>query len=203
MAIWRYFGKLAQAKSRDEIRQQQIEGWNPWQCPWRPSEQPDIVVPDCDNPLQFRHAQTHWVELDGTILSFAEYVDDSDYRYFYVPATPEEDGAFEAREARYEGFWRLLKDGAEDLPWPEPDTNWTDGPSFLDALDLVEATAERVAYRGISLCRLCACHNGSQSLRVIEWEWPAGFRHYVAAHHLRPTEKFEGFIRDYSRHFQK
>jgi hypothetical protein len=65
---------------------------------------------------------------------------------------------------------------------------------FLQSLDLVETEAERIAYRGYSLCRLCGCMNGFEGLRLVEWEWPTGYRHYVVNHDMQPSSDFEVFI---------
>ncbi|MGD0894041.1 MAG: hypothetical protein ABR923_21175, partial [Terracidiphilus sp.] len=112
----------------------------------------------------------------------------------YVPASPGEEGAFEASDARYEGFWRTSFGEESDLSWPEPVVAWTTKPKFLAALDRAEAIAESISYRGYSPCRLCNRGQGSQSLMLVEWQWPSGFRHYVAEHSVRPSITFEDFI---------
>jgi hypothetical protein len=99
----------------------------------------------------------------------------------------------------YEGHWRASYDGESDLPWPQPELDWADWAAFLDALDSAEARAERIAYRGFSHCRICGCMNGSEAFRLAEWEWPAGFRHYVADHCVRPSREFEAFVVDRGR----
>jgi hypothetical protein len=33
----------------------------------------------------------------------------------------------------------------------------------------------------------------------MEWEWPEGFRHYVADHCVRPSVAFEHFVRERAR----
>jgi hypothetical protein len=93
---------------------------------------------------------------------------------FFVPAVSLEEGAFEARTARYEGFWRSSSHADENMPWPEPDAKWPQRAPFLEMLDRAEAEAQRVHYRGLSRCRLCGCLNGSQSFRLDVWEWPQG-----------------------------
>ena len=64
----------------------------------------------------------------------------------------------------------------------------------MKALDSVESRAKRVGYRGFSPCRLCERDNGNSAFRVADWEWPEGFRHYLADHDIRPSQSFEEFV---------
>jgi len=105
-----------------------------------------------------------------------------------------EAGTFVAREPEYEGYWRATIDERSDLPWPTPDTEWTGRAVFLRFLDGIEAHAERIAYRGMSICRVCGRLNGHEGLRLAGWEWPAGYKHYIADHGVRPSLAFERYI---------
>jgi len=118
---------------------------------------------------------------------------------FFVPAASTEEGAFEARIPRYEGFWRSSSRADENLPWPQPEAKWPERAAFLKLLDRAEAEAQRVSYRGFSHCRICGCRNGSQSFRLDVWEWPSGFRHYVTDHEVRPSPEFELFVREWAQ----
>jgi len=95
---------------------------------------------------------------------------------------------------QYEGHWRASRGDPSELPWPDPEPTWDGRAAFLAALERAEAAAERVAYRGFSLCRICGCTNGSAALRLDEWEWPAGYKHYVVDHDVRPSVAFEAFV---------
>jgi hypothetical protein len=95
----------------------------------------------------------------------------------------------------WEGYWRSTADEVRDLPWPVADTAWPGRVTFLAALDKVEPFAARVQYRGLSPCRICACDNGHETLLLDDWHWPAGYRHYIADHGVRPTAAFEAFVR--------
>ncbi len=196
MSTWRLLGELPQARTQEEIRAQSLDGWNPWQHRWKPSEEPGIVVPDSEHLGRFRHAPAYWVEHEGKVTKFAVDCLECGAWRFFVPAAPSTKGAFEARAPRYEGFWRSSSHADESLPWPEPDAEWPQRAAFLDMLDRAEAEAQSVSYRGFSHCRLCGCRNGSQSFRLDVWEWPAGFRHYVAEHKVRPSPEFELFVRE-------
>ena len=79
-------------------------------------------------------------------------------------------------------------------PWPVPDTQWAERSSFLERLISIEEQAHRIAYRGFSRCRLCGEENGHEGLRLEHWEWPAGYRHYIAEHGVCPSAAFEAFI---------
>jgi len=105
----------------------------------------------------------------------------------------------EAVEPKYEGYWRASYDEESELPWPTPEKNWAGRAAFLHSLDRVEVDAKRVAYRGFSICRVCRCSNGNEDLRLSEWVWPAGYRHYVVDHDVRPSTDFEAFILGMSR----
>ena len=98
-------------------------------------------------------------------------------------------------EALKEGHWRQAYDEDSNLPWPVPEPNWDGRLTFLASLDKVEEAAEKSYCCGFSLCRLCGRPNGTEALWFAEWEWPAGFRHYVADHGIRPSQAFETFIR--------
>jgi hypothetical protein len=98
------------------------------------------------------------------------------------------------KDRKFEGHWRVSVDEVSELPWPTPNPDWGERGAFLHALESVEGRAERIAYRGISICRICRCHNGHEGLRLGGWEWPAGYRHYIADHGVRPSLAFEDFI---------
>jgi hypothetical protein len=199
MSTWRLLGDLPQATTREEIRAQSFDGWSPWQHDWKECEYHGIVVPDSEDSKRFRHVPTCWVEHDGKVIKFAvDYLGCGVWRFF-VPATSTEEGAFEARTARYEGFWRCSLHADENLPWPQPEAKWPRRAAFLEMLDRVEAEAQRVYYRGFSPCRICRCDNGTQIFRLDVWEWPEGFRHYVAEHEVRPSPEFELFVREWAQ----
>jgi hypothetical protein len=198
MSTWRLLGDLSQARTQQEIRTQSLHGWSPWQHPWNRCEEPGIVVPDSGDSKRFRHALTYWVEHDGKLIKFAADQLECGVWRFFIPAASKEEGAFEARIPRYEGFWRSSSSQAEEnLPWPQPEAKWPERADFLDALDRAEVEAQRVSYRGFSHCRVCGCRNGTQSFRLDVWEWPSGFRHYVADHDVRPSPEFEFFVREW------
>jgi hypothetical protein len=96
--------------------------------------------------------------------------------------------------SRYEGHWKASESEGSDLPWPVSQPDWSDKGKFLTALAETESKAERVVYRGLSHCRLCGRVNGHVAFRMNVWEWPEGFKHYLADHDVRPTADFELFI---------
>ena len=65
------------------------------------------------------------------------------------------------------------------------DPEWTGRAVFLRLPDGIEAHA---------VCRVCSCHDGYEGLRLAGWEWPAGYRHYIADHGVRPSLSFENHI---------
>jgi hypothetical protein len=193
MAIWRLLGRLPQGKTREEIQSQSIDGWNPWRFDWSPIDEHAIVVPDPRNSPRSCHVKVADSGPQGSAVKFAALSLD-DVWWFYIPATQGEQGAFEASEPRYEGFWRTRIDEESELPWPAQAEHWPARAAFLASLSSIEAIAERIAYRGYSKCRVCGCQNGYESLRLGQWEWPAGFRHYVEEHQVRPSGEFVTFI---------
>ncbi len=94
-----------------------------------------------------------------------------------------------------EGFWAQSPNDSSGLPFPVPFREDWDKEGFLAQLDKVEANAQRRNYRGMSSCRVCKCHNGSAEFSSGEYSWPAGYRHYIAEHDVRPTPGFEKMIR--------
>lgn len=97
---------------------------------------------------------------------------------------------------KVEGYWRRAK--AEDesgLPFPvAKKTAWKGKKQFLVALAEKEQNAEEVAYRGLSSCRICRKLNGHIEFELNGWRWPAGFRHYVEKHNVRPSDAFIEFV---------
>src|SRR5258708_8608723 len=194
MTIWCLVGECSKVYTRQELEAQSIEGWNPWRepCP-RPTED-FIVVPDPTDLLRYCHVRIYEVA-QGENRKVAQ-VSRAGKWFFWVPASADVPGAFEAMKPKREGYWRTSRDGESDLPWPIPEPNWDGRATFLISLNHVETVAERVQYRGYSFCRLCGERNGHEAFRLAEWEWPAGFRHYVADHKIRPSSAFEVFIRN-------
>jgi len=198
MSTWRLLGTLTPPRSRERVSARSLGTWNPWEKPWIPSPDPAIVVLDRKNPARSRHVRLYSVESEEGILRFGADQAASGMWRFYVPASRGEPWAFDVVSAKYAGFWRRSPTDRNDLPWPEPDETWTGRVSFLGELAQVEARAERIPHRGLSLCRLCHCRNGSRSFRFGNWEWPEGFGHYIARHHVRPSPEFEAFIRNHA-----
>lgn len=194
-SFWRLLGELHRARSRDEIGMQYVGDWNPWSSPWNRRDEPDIVLSDPQDCSRSRHVHVYYAYREGVPFRFAARQFENGTWRFYIPAQASDDQAIRAVAARYEGFWCGCKDDKSDLPWPESVADWPGRIALLVALDRVEANAERIAYRGYSPCRLCKCGNGFESLPYAEWEWPAGFRHYVSEHLVRPSADFEKFIR--------
>jgi hypothetical protein len=149
----------------------------------------DPAIPSGDNWL-------HVFEVtDGEHPRFLHWISDARpaTSRFYVPAAPAGTG-FRSEIPLYEGHWRSSVRESSELPWPKPDPQWRERATFLARLDRVELTATRIVYRGFSMCRLCGRRNGHESFRSARWEWPAGFRHYIAEHDVHPSPEFEDFI---------
>jgi hypothetical protein len=193
MPTWRLLGTLPQAKTREELTAQSLDGWNPWKFSPSPSKEPAIVVPDPQDPAQYHHIKVFVSGPPGSKVRYAPLQHGSDW-WFYVPAPPGDESGFDARTARYEGLWRAYPDEPSELPWPAVVDDWLARPAFLGVLTGIEANARRIAYRGYSICRFCRCRNRHDSFQLNEWEWPAGFRHYVENHRVRPSAAFEEFI---------
>ncbi len=97
-----------------------------------------------------------------------------------------------AEEMR-EGFWKSFHE--PNLPEPvASDESWDGQSNFLKCLDLVEAEAKFVQFRGISPCRVCQKMNGSREFQHNGWAWPAGLRHYLEDHNVKPSKEFRAFI---------
>lgn len=96
-------------------------------------------------------------------------------------------------ESKKEGYWYSAK--SPHLPQPLVRTRPFKGKTeFLAALDEVEAKARRRQFKSFSTCRVCDCDNGRADYIYREWEWPSGYRHYVADHNVEPTDEFRTFI---------
>jgi len=99
-----------------------------------------------------------------------------------------------------EGYWaKGPNDTISTYPWPvESDTPMINKDDFLRRLSVVETKALRESYRGISMCRCCGKMNGNAEYEFGGYQWPAGFRHYIEVHNIRPTSAFEQMIYDNS-----
>jgi hypothetical protein len=172
-----------------------IGGVNPWRYQWTTLRHGvPIILPDPVSSSRAHWLTVYEIKKDDLHLTFATGQIEDRIWGFYVPAAPGDAGASVAREPEYEGYWRSTIDERSDLPWPTPDPEWTGRDVFLRLLDGVETHAERIAYRGLSVCRVCSCHNGYEGLRLGGWEWPAGYRHYIADHGVGPSLAFENHI---------
>lgn len=108
---------------------------------------------------------------------------------------------FEAPPRR-EGFWRSSYE--ESLPMPVTQVKpWDGRGQFLADLESVEQRLRPDLYKGWSTCRCCGCPNGSAEFKAEGWEWPEGFKHYVAEHNVRPSLAFQEFIREYAAFFSR
>lgn len=200
MSTWRLLGELTQARTREELQANFSLEWNPWTKHWYQLQEPPIVVPDPQNPNHLRHAVLYETSTSIGRSRFAvAWVDD--VQRIYVLAGSDEAGAFEALTPRYEGFWRTTDPGSQgkvsNPDWPIPEPRWVDREAFLASLDRVEQIADKTACRGYSPCRICGCRNGYLEFTLREWAWPAGFRHYVDEHHVRPSKEFQNFVSQY------
>src|SRR5581483_4837994 len=135
MSTWRSLGELSHGRIDETIGAQSLEGWNPWQCPWQPAKEGRIVVPDPDSRTGFRHADRYSVLHNGKTINFAAANLGGLVWRFFVPASPSDEGVFEARAPRSEGFWRSSRHADEDLPWPQPEPKWNERGVFLEMLD--------------------------------------------------------------------
>jgi hypothetical protein len=200
--LWRFAGE-GSFPGPPDLKIFLIEGINPFRYNWVPAGY-SIVVPDPKGGKRFYHMQVYLLYSktvpihEQVAITFAAGVISDSFWVFYFPSAPDVAGAFEASVPRYEGFWRQSHNEESELPWPEPQPGWLSAPEFLRALKRVEEVAERIQYRGLSRCRLCGCVNGDSSFRLQVWEWPEGFKHYVADHNVRPSQEFAHFILDSS-----
>jgi hypothetical protein len=191
---WRFVGQCHSPRGPvPDSEVVSIYGVNPWRHGSIALSQ-QIVVLDPREQSRGRWLRVHQILVDGLQLQYASGLITGDHWVFYVPADPDEKAAVTALAAKLEGHWRTSKDASSELPWPAADMGWSGREEFLKALDKVERKAERLAYRGFSFCRLCKCGNGYEGLHFYEWEWPAGFRHCVADHQVRPSKAFEDMV---------
>jgi hypothetical protein len=195
---WRFLGSCPQPRNREEVRTCSIDRWNPWAASWAKSPGPVIVISDPLYPSRLCHVHTYKVD-DRSMTKFAAKLLTDDVWRFWVPAEAEDVGAFAVAAPKYEGYWRRSLDEVGDLPWPYPEVSWKGRREFLNILEQAEKMAERIAFRGFSVCRICVTQNGSDAFRLEHWEWPSGFRHYVEYHDVRPSSEFIQFILNSSR----
>lgn len=154
----------------------------------------DVILLDPEIP-----AGSNWLAVfeasDGDHGPYVSRISDTrpEVLRIYVPA-PEGTG-FSTESPLFEAHWRSSAEESSELPWPKPEPGWHARATFLAQLDRIEQAAYRVLYRGISPCRLCGQPNGHVAFRLARWEWPAGFRHYITEHDVRPSAEFEAFVR--------
>lgn len=85
------------------------------------------------------------------------------------------------------GFW--YSQWEPEYPMPET-SDYERADELAAKLELIEAKAERIAYRGMSSCRICRCMNGNVTFAYEKddytYLWPSGFRHYLIEHKIQP-----------------
>lgn len=92
-----------------------------------------------------------------------------------------------------EGFWRWA--GEPTLPMPKSRAQpWSGQERFLRQLAAVEENADVLRYRGTSTCRCCGRSNGNAEYNIDGATWPAGLRHYIEDHNVKPSTKFIRFV---------
>jgi hypothetical protein len=95
------------------------------------------------------------------------------------------------KSLKYEGYW--YNSSNTNLPNPKP-KNYPVEPEFLEKLKLVQKLAEKVYYRGWSMCRCCDKVNGSFEYEFRGWVWPEGYEHYLVEHNVHPTPEFRQMV---------
>ncbi len=116
-----------------------------------------------------------------------------------------------------EGYWASDQDPIKDeykgkYSWPKA-SSFPEKEIFLKKLIIIEEHLLKLekntknedyvqSYRGLSHCRICDKRNGYKEyvLTISETQkvnWPEGFRHYVEAHDIRPSDKFFEYIMDF------
>jgi hypothetical protein len=97
-------------------------------------------------------------------------------------------------EPNREGYWVSTYEKLLPIPIPNKDP-WPEEAKFLQALAAIECgNPKRTQYRGFAICRLCGTTNGSEDIEYGGWVWPSGYRHYIEAHHVRPSLAFQEFV---------
>lgn len=102
---------------------------------------------------------------------------------------------------KVEGYWRATKSQIglkfdSQLPWPRthPDAESVYGrDEFLIKLQMFEAKARAVGYKGWSRSRLTGECNGSREYEYRGWTWPEGYQHYIE-HGVLPSRAFYEFV---------
>lgn len=112
---------------------------------------------------------------------------------------------------KVEGYWRnrelqiehvgpgrhtatFIDKQVAELPWPYI---WQipqfDKQEFINRLTDVEDLAEKVLYRGFSICRITGVNRGNAEYEYKGWKWPAGLIEYVRLG-VPPSRAFYAFI---------
>jgi hypothetical protein len=94
------------------------------------------------------------------------------------------------------GYWSRSP-GEPELPYPQANSApWQRQEEFAAKLQAIELAIRKrrhgtlTAYRGFSMCRLCAVPNGSEEYAWGGYRWPSGLMHYIEAHNVRPPAAF-------------
>ena len=133
-----------------------VGGLNPWDYDWVPLDEPEIVIPDHTLRSRSRWLRAYKIGRAQRCVKFACCFLEDTFN-FYLPVSPDTPGSINATTAEHEGHWRRSEEEASALPWPIATPEWSGRTAFLRCLEQLEATAERIVYRGKSLCRMCGC----------------------------------------------
>jgi hypothetical protein len=90
------------------------------------------------------------------------------------------------QEVNEEGIWPLSY-----RPEPCDDPKWELAiQDFLRRLDTVQKDALKHRLKEFVRCRICGQPAEAANLRLDNWVWPAGLRHYVQVHNFKPSHEF-------------
>lgn len=91
-----------------------------------------------------------------------------------------------------EGYWYT----PSTPNYPNPVAQLTSVSSeFIEKLKSIQDNnAAKKYYKGLSVCRLCHCDNGSTEYTYKNYIWPSGYMHYLTVHNVHPLKEFYNFI---------
>ncbi len=101
-------------------------------------------------------------------------------------------------ELKRVGFWNNANNDYPQYPLVSScvDPSWEDHERAA-VIDYLHTVGRRESsYRGMSICRCCGRHNGSEERTDGVYLWPSGFAHYLIEHDVKPPQDFLDHVWD-------
>lgn len=90
------------------------------------------------------------------------------------------------------GYWYSKHE--PHYPMPISNGAWHGKEEFIAAMVELESQLTPIAYRGLSMCRICNQANGNCEYEFKGFSWPSGYMHHIKDHNVKPDGDFKRMV---------